>query len=123
MTVQNGGTRTDVSAPPSDLLLKVRHALMQAGFRVDEASDGHPGLSVRDVPAGVVVRWAVSDGFAALAHEQPHARDENLKAVVQAAVAGLLAQLGHTVTSLSDDGDLIVLAQEQPEQRGRTVPR
>lgn len=50
-------------------------------------------------------------------------RDESLKAVVQAAVAGLLAQLGPTVTGPSDDGDLIVLPQEQSERRGRAVPR
>ncbi|MEU9983783.1 hypothetical protein [Streptomyces sp. NPDC050856] len=33
-----------------------------------------------------------------------------MKTIVQAAISGLLVQLGHTVTRPSDDADLLVLA-------------
>jgi hypothetical protein len=34
-----------------------------------------------------------------------------MKVIVQAAVAGLLVQLGHTVTEAPHDGGLVVLAE------------
>ncbi|MGW6891057.1 hypothetical protein [Streptomyces chartreusis] len=33
-----------------------------------------------------------------------------MRVIVQAAVTGLLVQLGHTVTEVSDGGDVVVLA-------------
>lgn len=35
-----------------------------------------------------------------------------MRTVVQAAISGLLVQLGHTATEPSDTGDLIVLADQ-----------
>ncbi|WAU78402.1 hypothetical protein O1Q96_00730 (plasmid) [Streptomyces sp. Qhu-G9] len=105
---------------PSDLLVQVRHALIQAGFHlVGEAEDGGPGLAVTDVPAGVLVRWTASDGFAALAKEQRGALGDGMQAIVQAAVSGLLVQQGHTVTEFSDSGDLLVLGRRVRAAAGR----
>lgn len=72
--------------------------------------DGRPGLEVTEVPAGVLVRWTASDGFTSLARDQPGASGDSMQAIVQAAVSGLLLQMGHTVTEPSDGGDLLVLA-------------
>ncbi|MFJ6837345.1 hypothetical protein [Streptomyces sp. NPDC091209] len=74
--------------------------------------DNRPGISVTEVPTGVLVRWTASDGFASLAKDQPGASGDSMQAIVQAAVSGLLVQLGHTVTEPSDGGDLLVLADE-----------
>ncbi|MFE6094452.1 hypothetical protein ACFQ7M_21110 [Streptomyces massasporeus] len=99
------------SAPPT-LLTQVRHALKQAGAHLvgDDVEDGRPGISVTEVPAGVLVRWTASNGFRALAKDQPGASGDNMQAIVQAAVSGLSVQLGHTLTEPSDGGDLLVLA-------------
>ncbi|MDQ0955924.1 hypothetical protein QFZ24_009933 [Streptomyces phaeochromogenes] len=101
-----------MSCAPSDLLSRVRHALTQAGFQLvgEDAEDSRPGLAVTTVPAGVLVRWTASDGFASLAKDQPGALGDSMKVIVQAAVSGLLVQLGHTVTEPEDGGDLLVLA-------------
>ncbi|ORT54727.1 hypothetical protein [Streptomyces sp. CB03238] len=97
----------------SELLLRVRHALSQAGFHlVSDADDGKPGLGVTEDPSGVLITWTASDGFSALASDQSGASGDSMKAIVQTAVSGLLAQLGHTVTEPSDDGDLLVLAED-----------
>jgi sugar lactone lactonase YvrE len=106
-----------VSAAPSVLLLQVRHALVQAGFHlVGEAEGGQRGLVVRDVPTGVLVRWTASDGFTSLAVDQRGDSGGGVQAIVQAAVSGLLVQLGHTVTEPSDGG-LLVLADESRASR------
>lgn len=96
----------------SDLLVQVRHALIHAGFHLvgEDAEDGTPGLSVTMVPTGVLVRWTASDGFTSLAKDQSGASGDSMQAIVQAAVSGLLVQLGHTVTEPSNGGDLLVLA-------------
>ncbi|GGX44224.1 hypothetical protein [Streptomyces chryseus] len=65
-------------------------------------------LRVSEDPAGILITWTASDGFSAL---QPGAAGDNMKAIVQAAVSGLLVQLGHTAKGPSDDGDLLVLAE------------
>ncbi|MGW0917152.1 hypothetical protein ACWD1Z_36435 [Streptomyces sp. NPDC002784] len=97
---------------PSDLLAQVRHALLQAGFHLvaEDAEDGRPGLSVSETPAGVLVKWTASDGFTALAKDQPGASCGSMQAMVQAAVSGLLLQLGHTVTESPDGVGLLILA-------------
>ncbi|MFE6335894.1 hypothetical protein ACFVOK_22230 [Streptomyces sp. NPDC057798] len=101
-----------MSSVPSDLLVQIRHALIQAGFHLaGEAEDGRPGLAVTDVPTGVLVRWTASDGFTSLAKDQRGTLGEGMQAIVQAAISSLLVQLGHTVTEASD-GDLLVLADE-----------
>ncbi|WP_345665548.1 hypothetical protein [Streptomyces venetus] len=109
---RDAGQAEPVSSAPSGLLVQVRHALAQAGFHLvaGDAEEGRPGLAVRDVPAGVLVRWTASDWFASLVMDQPGASGDSMQAVVQAAVSGLLVQLGHTVTGPSDGGDLLVLA-------------
>ncbi|MEU5893811.1 hypothetical protein ABZ835_44440 [Streptomyces sp. NPDC047461] len=101
------------SARP-DLLTQVRHALIQAGFHLvgEDAQDSRPGLAVTTVPTGVLVKWTTSDGFTSLAKDQPGASSDSMQAIVQAAITGLLIQQGHTVTEPTDDGDLLLLADE-----------
>jgi hypothetical protein len=71
-----------------------------------------PGLRVSGTPAGVLVAWATSDGFAALAADQPggDCRD-GMRAAVQAAVSGLMTALGYTVM-WRPNGDIIVLVKD-----------
>ncbi|MEU7061835.1 hypothetical protein [Streptomyces sp. NPDC046197] len=88
-------------------------ALSRAGFHVlGDADTGVPGLRVVEVATGAVVSWATSDGFTSLVRERAGraAGDDSMKVIVQAAVSGLLVQLGHTVTTMSDGSDLLVLA-------------
>ncbi|MEU5274818.1 hypothetical protein AB0G87_00210 [Streptomyces asoensis] len=101
------------SAPPL-LLTQVCHALQQAGFHLvgDGVDDGRPGISVTQVPAGVLVRWTASQGFRSLAIKQPGTSGDSMQAIVRAAVSGLLSQLGHTVTDASDTGDLLIRADQ-----------
>jgi hypothetical protein len=98
--------------PPSPPVFaaQVRHVLSEAGFYlVTETDDGMPGLRVSEVPDGVLVRWAVSEAFTALAASQPgHAANDSMRAVVQAAVSGVLVQQGHTVTAAEHDGILVL---------------
>lgn len=93
------------------LLTQIRHALVQAGFHLDgdDAEDGWSGLAVTEAPTGVVVKWTTSDEFSALVREQPTAPG-SMPAIVQAAVTGLLVQMGHTVTEPPDGAGLLVLA-------------
>ncbi|MFD3549192.1 hypothetical protein ACFWUW_26915 [Streptomyces sp. NPDC058655] len=99
-------------SPSSELVSRVRHALIQAGFHLaGDVQDGRPGLQVVEDPSGALIRWTTSAGFASLAAAQPGASGDSMKAVVQAAVSGLLVQLGHTVTEPADGGDLLVLAE------------
>ncbi len=102
-----------MSYAPAELVSQVSSALVQAGFQVmGDADTGVPGLRVTEVPAGALVGWTASDGFTSLAREQagrPSSGD-SMRVIVQAAVTGLLVQLGHTVTEASDEGDLVVLA-------------
>ncbi|MFF3349748.1 hypothetical protein [Streptomyces sp. NPDC002779] len=99
---------------PTDLYAQVRHALLQAGFHLvaGDAKGGRPGLSVTEVPVGVLVKWTASDGFTALAKDQPGASCGSMQAIVQAAVSGLLLQLGHTVAEPPDGVGLLVLADQ-----------
>ena len=101
-----------MSSARSDLLLQVQHALVQAGFDLvdEDAEDGRHGLSVTTVPTGVLVRWTASDGFTSLAKDRPGATSDSMQAIVQAAISGVLLQLGHTVREPSEGGDLLVLA-------------
>lgn len=101
-----------MSPVPPELVSRVRHALIQAGFHlVGDVEEGRPGLQVVEDPSGALIRWTTSDGFASLASAQSGASGDTMKAIVQAAVSGLLVQLGHTVTEPSGDGDLLVLAE------------
>ncbi|MGW0336995.1 hypothetical protein ACWD0J_35080 [Streptomyces sp. NPDC003011] len=86
--------------------------MIEAGFNLvgDDMQDARPGLAVTRVAVGVLVSWTASDGFTALAKDQAGASGDSLQAVVQAAVSGLLVQLGHTVTEPPDGGGLLVLA-------------
>ncbi|MFI5681755.1 hypothetical protein [Streptomyces cellulosae] len=88
-------------------------ALVQAGFDVlGDADTGVPGLRVIEVPGGALVTWTASGGFTSLAREQ-----DSMRVIVQAAVAGLLVQLGHTVTEASGQGDVMVLADTVASDR------
>ncbi|GAA3049107.1 hypothetical protein [Streptomyces glomeratus] len=90
----------------------VRYALKLAGFHVvDQADDSTPGLRVSEAPAGVLVSWTTSHGFTALAADQPGAWSDGMRVVVQAAVAGLLVQRGHTVAETLDGNGIVVLAE------------
>ncbi|MGQ4376283.1 hypothetical protein ACN6K9_006556 [Streptomyces sp. SAS_267] len=88
-------------------------ALTQAGFDVlGDTDTGVPGLRVTEVPEGALVSWTASDGFTSLAREQAGraGSDDSMRVIVQAAVTGLLVQLGHTVAEATDQGDVVVLA-------------
>lgn len=94
----------------SKLAGRVRHALKLAGFQVVDAADGStPGLKVSEAASGVLVSWATSHGFTALAADQRGASSEGMRMAVQAAVTGLLVQCGHTVTETPDG--IVVRAQ------------
>ncbi|MER7483131.1 hypothetical protein ABTX60_36750 [Streptomyces sp. NPDC126510] len=69
-----------------------------------------------EVPAGALVSWTASDGFTALSRDQAGlaASDDSMKVIVHTAVAGLLVQLGHTVTETPDGDGLVVLAEAVP---------
>ncbi|WP_030040583.1 hypothetical protein [Streptomyces resistomycificus] len=88
--------------------------LVQASFQVLGDVDSRvPGLRVTEVSAGALVSWTASDGFTALSRDQAGhaASDDSMRVIVQAAVAGLLVQLGHTVTEMPDGGGLMVLTE------------
>lgn len=94
---------------PASLAVQVRHALSQAGFHlVAQTDSGTSGLQVGEVPAGVMVRWVASDGFHALAADRSGRPDGGIRAVVQAAMAGVLTQRGHVVTASERDGILVL---------------
>ncbi|MGV9249348.1 hypothetical protein [Streptomyces sp. NPDC003710] len=63
-----------------------------------------------EAPAGVLVSWTTSHGFTALAADQRGASSDGMR-VVQAAVAGLLVQCGHTVVEAPDGNGIVVLAE------------
>ncbi|MDT0567160.1 hypothetical protein RM704_06735 [Streptomyces sp. DSM 3412] len=96
---------------PAELVSRVSSCLIQAGFHVlGDADRGIPGLRVTEVSAGALVSWTASDGFTALSRDQAGraTSHDSMRVIVQAAVAGLLVQLGHTVTEMSDAGGLMV---------------
>jgi hypothetical protein len=68
---------------------------------------------VTEVSAGALVSWTTSDGFAALARDRAGhaASNDSMKVIVRTAVAGLLVQLGDTVTETPDGGGVVVLAE------------
>ncbi|MFG2746833.1 MULTISPECIES: hypothetical protein [Streptomyces] len=113
------GQAVEMPSSPAALVVRVRHALVQAGFHlVGEDDSRTPGLRVSEVSEGALVGWTASDGFAALASDQSGATSDGIRAVVQAAVAGLLVQLGHTVTEPTRGmGSLLVLAVEPEPTR------
>ncbi|MFI5682093.1 hypothetical protein [Streptomyces cellulosae] len=94
-------------------------ALARADFDVlGDTDTGVPGLRVTEVPRGALVTWTASDGFTSLAREQAgRAGSDSMRVIVQAAVTGLLVQLGHTVTEASDQGDVVVLADTVASDR------
>ncbi|MCX4918972.1 hypothetical protein [Streptomyces sp. NBC_00687] len=96
---------------PSDLLTHVRHALIQAGFHLvaKGAAAEVIGLSVVEVPDGVLVSWTASDGFTALANYQLGDGGDSIRETVRAAVPGLLRQRGYRITSPRHDDDLLLL--------------
>ncbi len=99
---------------PAELVSRVSSCLIQAGFQVlGDADSGIPGLRVTEVSSGALVSWTASDGFTALARDQAGraASNDSMKVIVQAAVAGLLVQLGHNVAEAPDGGGLVVLAE------------
>jgi hypothetical protein len=104
---------------PSVLAAQVRHVLSEAGFYLVAQTDGGmPGLRVTEVPEGVLVRWAASDEFTALAASQPgRASNDGMRAVVQAAVSGLLMQRGHIVTAAEEDGILVLTPAAAPTRQ------
>ncbi|WP_329254232.1 hypothetical protein [Streptomyces canus] len=106
---------------PAELVSQVSSALVQAGFQVlGDADTGVPGLRVTEVPEGALVRWTASDGFTSLARDQARraGSGDSMRVLVQAAVTGLLVQLGHTVTEACDEGDLVVRADTTTWDRG-----
>jgi hypothetical protein len=100
-----------VTSALPEFVSEVKRALTQAGFHLaEDADDRHPGLRVMPVPPGALIKWTASDGFTALAADQPGASGDAMKAIVQAAVSGLLVQFGHTVTESPDGVHLLVMA-------------
>lgn len=103
-----------MSCAPAELVSRVSSCLVQAGFQVlGDADSGVPGLRVTEVSAGALVSWTASDGFTALARDQAGraASNDSMRVIVQTAVAGLLIQLGHTVTETPDGCGLVVFTE------------
>lgn len=103
-----------MSCTPAELVSRVSSCLIQSRFQVlGDTDSGIPGLRVTEAPAGALVSWTASDGFTALSRDQAgHAAShDSMRVIVQAAVAGLLVQLGHTVTAMPDGGGLMVLTE------------
>ncbi|MEV7003908.1 hypothetical protein AB0N62_40575 [Streptomyces sp. NPDC093982] len=95
------------------LIGRVHHALKLAGFHAaDEADDTTPGLRVSQAPTGVLVSWTRSHGLYRAGGRQRGAFSDGMRVVVQAAVAGLLIQGGHTVVETPDGNGIVVLAEE-----------
>ncbi|MEH0516994.1 MULTISPECIES: hypothetical protein [unclassified Streptomyces] len=63
-----------------------------------------------EAPGGVLVSWTMSHGFTALAAHQRGASRDGMRVAVQAAVAGLLVQRGHTVVETPEGNGIVVLA-------------
>ncbi|MFD9324056.1 hypothetical protein ACFWDQ_41605 [Streptomyces sp. NPDC060053] len=105
--------------PSSSFADQVRRALAEAGFHPSTGVDaGMPGLEVCDVPEGVLIRWTASDEFQALTSEQPgHASNGGVRAMVQAAVSGLLEQRGHVITAAEGDDLLVLPPAAAPSER------
>ena len=109
-----------MSHAPAELVSQVSAALAQAGFDVlGDTATGVPGLRVTEVPSGALVTWTASDEFTSLAREHVRhgASGDSMRVIVQAAVTGLLVQLGHTVTETSHQGDVVVLADTVASDR------
>lgn len=103
----------------SVLAAQVWHVLSEAGFcLVAETVGGMPGLRVSEEREGVRVRWAASDEFIALAASRPgRAANDGMRAMVQAAVSGLLMQRGHIVTAAEEDGILVLSPAAAPTRQ------
>ncbi|OQR59682.1 hypothetical protein B6E66_33895 [Streptomyces maremycinicus] len=104
---------------PSSLADQVRRALAEAGFHVSTGLDaGTPGLEVSEVSEGVLIRWTASDEFQALTGEQPgRAPDDGVRAMVQAAVSGVLEQQGHVIAPSEGEGLLVLPPAVAPSER------
>ncbi|WP_329467200.1 hypothetical protein [Streptomyces sp. NBC_01431] len=89
---------------PPNLLTQVRHALEEAEFHPADDYTSSPGLAVTQVPDGVIVKWTASHGFTALTRDQPGTSGASMQAAVQAAISGLLIQLGHTTNGPAPPG-------------------
>lgn len=102
-----------MSSASALLLAEIRHALIQAGFHLvgDDVKDGRPGLAVTEAPTGALVKWTTSHEFNSLGRELLKATN-SMQASVQAAVAGLLVQMGYTVAEAPDSAGLLVLADQ-----------
>ncbi|MER7694892.1 hypothetical protein [Streptomyces sp. NPDC097610] len=96
-----------------ELVAQVRHVLNQAGFEVvGEIDRRMSGLQVSETPAGVLVAWATSDGFTALAADQPGGDcGGGMRVAVQAAVSCLMTSLGYSAMG-RPNGDIIVLVKD-----------
>ncbi|MET7436224.1 hypothetical protein ACFYQQ_28415 [Streptomyces sp. NPDC005496] len=101
--------------PPSlEFAAQIRRALETAGFTVvNDAESGRPGLRVQEDAAGVMVSWTASHGFEALADQSRSSANEpaagdSMRDVIEAALIGLLTQLGHTVEPAPENNGLRV---------------
>ncbi|MDQ1033986.1 hypothetical protein QFZ75_000402 [Streptomyces sp. V3I8] len=72
------------------------------------------GLRVSEVSEGVLIRWVASEGFRVLSADGPdRAPHGGIRAVVRAAVAGVLMQRKHAVTE-AEDGVLVLPPEVAP---------
>lgn len=95
---------------------QVRAALRQAGFHLVDTTDAlTPGLRVREVAGGVLVSWNTSGIFTAFADRQ---QQRHMRAIVQAAVAGVLAPLDQRVAELTEGGKVLVVSGRTEAGRG-----
>ena len=71
-----------------------------------------PGLQVSDTPAGVLVAWATSDEFSALAADKTGGGSrDGMRFAVQAALSALMTSRGYPVIG-TPTGDIIVLVKD-----------
>jgi hypothetical protein len=101
-----------------EFFVQVKSTLIQAGFQL-VADDDHrqPGLQVTRVPIGALIEWKASDGFNALAAEQPGTSHNSMLAIVQTAVSELLVQHGHTVTEALHGALLVIANSSRPSDQ------
>lgn len=104
----------------AELIAGVRSVLVQAGFpALSDAGSDVPGLRLTQTDAGVSVSWTASHRFTSLAREQAGRAPgrDSMRAMVLAAVSGVLVQQGLVVEE-TPDGEALIVRRGEVRTRG-----